>query len=197
MDLKQHIPSYIDIEGNRALISYDTQPATCCGCHQTGHIYQYCPRRSRAPNKSATMDTVTWADIAAHRRETFQTDQVHIPTSETTTELADHYNIHRGLPPPVGQTDGDDKVPGQLDKGEHAPSERGQCFEFPESGTNGSQADRGERADGPPTVVAEEKSRPETKTPLRHTARNKTNPAESCEASMMLRVQEGVIQTRD
>jgi hypothetical protein len=78
-----------------------------------------------------------------------------------------------------------------MDKGEHTPSECGQCFEVMESGTNGLQADTGGSVGGPPTVVAQEESRPEIKTSVRHTAKNKTNPEVSCEALLMLSVEEG------
>jgi hypothetical protein len=78
-----------------------------------------------------------------------------------------------------------------MDKGEHTPSECGPCFEVMESGTNALQADTGESVYGPRTVVAEEESRPEIKTAVRHTAKNETNPEDSLVASMMLSMEKG------
>jgi hypothetical protein len=47
MQLKQHAPSYLTVAGQRILISYDGQPATCYGCGMTGHLIQMCPSRRR------------------------------------------------------------------------------------------------------------------------------------------------------
>ena len=37
MDLKKHLPSHMIIAGNRVLVAYEGQPATCYGCNDTGH----------------------------------------------------------------------------------------------------------------------------------------------------------------
>jgi hypothetical protein len=42
MNLKQHIPSHMQVADHRVLISYDGQPATCCGYNATGHQYMHC-----------------------------------------------------------------------------------------------------------------------------------------------------------
>jgi hypothetical protein len=84
-----------------------------------------------------------------------------------------------------------DQVPGQSDKGQHAPWENRQRFGFLGSGTTGSQEDTRGNTDGTPTVVAAEESSLEPKAPLQHTEKDTTIPAESCEASMVQRMQEG------
>jgi len=43
VDLAHHIPSYMSIDGNRVLISYEGEPPTCYGCNGVGHQYQNCP----------------------------------------------------------------------------------------------------------------------------------------------------------
>jgi hypothetical protein len=45
MTLVQHIPSHLVVAGHRTLISYESQPATCYGCNETGHLYTACPHR--------------------------------------------------------------------------------------------------------------------------------------------------------
>ena len=68
IDLKMHIPSHLNIEGTRALVSYDGQPATCYCCHQPGHTYHNCPQHHREVDMRAMTDTMTWAEIAATER---------------------------------------------------------------------------------------------------------------------------------
>ena len=65
MTLTKHIPSYIVIDGHRALTSYDGQPQTCYGCGETAHMYHACPKRRVA--KATTPDTAnpTWVAITA------------------------------------------------------------------------------------------------------------------------------------
>ena len=38
--LVTHIPSHIDVAGNRVLVLYDGQTMTCYGCNDTGHLYR-------------------------------------------------------------------------------------------------------------------------------------------------------------
>jgi hypothetical protein len=45
LNLRMHIPSYLNIANNRVLLSYEGQPITCYGCGTTGHLYQECPAR--------------------------------------------------------------------------------------------------------------------------------------------------------
>ena len=44
--LTKHITSHLTVAGNRVLLSYDGQPATCWVCGETGHMLQTCPKRN-------------------------------------------------------------------------------------------------------------------------------------------------------
>jgi hypothetical protein len=66
MNLKQHVPSHMTIDGHRALISYNGQPTTCYGCNNTGHYYQDCPSRKRIMLSDRVTQPSTWADIVAN-----------------------------------------------------------------------------------------------------------------------------------
>jgi hypothetical protein len=73
MNLKQHLPSHMNIAGNRVLVSYEGQPATCYGCNDTGKQYQDCPRRKRiAPPYTVSLPPA-WADIVSQtNRNTYR-----------------------------------------------------------------------------------------------------------------------------
>jgi hypothetical protein len=73
MNLKQHVPSHMTIEGHRALISYEGQPDTCYGCNNIGHYYHDCPHRRRARFTDRLTQPPTWADIAANTERTANT----------------------------------------------------------------------------------------------------------------------------
>jgi hypothetical protein len=45
MSLHRHFPSHLTVTGQRILLSYEGQPATCYGCGEEGHMYQGCPAR--------------------------------------------------------------------------------------------------------------------------------------------------------
>lgn len=45
VDLRRHIPSYIDVCGYRAIVMYEGQPKTCAGCGATGHVRAQCMQR--------------------------------------------------------------------------------------------------------------------------------------------------------
>ena len=66
MNLKQHLPSHMQIAEHIVLISYDGQPATCYGCNGTGHLYTHCANRKRTTQQAETLRTKTWAAITAH-----------------------------------------------------------------------------------------------------------------------------------
>jgi len=59
MNLKQHLPSHMQIAEHRILISYDGQPATCYGCNGTEHLYMHCPNRKRTTQQAETSRTKT------------------------------------------------------------------------------------------------------------------------------------------
>jgi len=44
--LTKHIPSQLPVDGHRALLSYEGQPATCYGCGDIGHLYPTCQQAS-------------------------------------------------------------------------------------------------------------------------------------------------------
>ena len=65
MTLTKHIPSYVVIDGHRALTSYDGQPQTCYGCGETAHMYHACPKRRVAKAPTPATAHPTWAAITA------------------------------------------------------------------------------------------------------------------------------------
>jgi len=62
--LTKYIPSHMTIAGNRFLVSYEGQPMTCYGCGDTGHLYQFCPKRRRVAVAATQRPITSWADIA-------------------------------------------------------------------------------------------------------------------------------------
>jgi hypothetical protein len=65
MTLPKHIPSYMVIDGHRALTSYDSQPQTCYGCGDTDHMYHACPKCRVAKATTTAPANPMWADITA------------------------------------------------------------------------------------------------------------------------------------
>ena len=65
MTLSKHIPSYVVIDGHRALTSYDGQPQTCYGCGLTDQMYHACPKRRVSKATPTAAANPTWADITA------------------------------------------------------------------------------------------------------------------------------------
>lgn len=45
IDLKSHIPSFVNVCGFKALVIYEGQPRTCSACNHPGHLRAECPRR--------------------------------------------------------------------------------------------------------------------------------------------------------
>jgi len=43
--LTKHVASQVTVDGHRALLSHEGQPATCYGCGDIGHLYPTCPKR--------------------------------------------------------------------------------------------------------------------------------------------------------
>jgi hypothetical protein len=69
MTLKRHIPSVINIDGVRALISYEGQPLTCYGCGEMGHQYQSCRHKRQQRQQQRHTLSNTWADIIQGRSD--------------------------------------------------------------------------------------------------------------------------------
>ncbi|KAJ4446457.1 hypothetical protein ANN_13153 [Periplaneta americana] len=67
MGLKTHIPSYIDVCGFKALVSYENQPTTCSYCHQTGHLRNNCPNKKDFANMFSRnkSDQPAWSNLVA------------------------------------------------------------------------------------------------------------------------------------
>jgi hypothetical protein len=61
--LQKHIPSHMDIVGNRVLITYEDQPHTCYGCYELGHNHSDCPKSRKDVSYRPVPDTNTWAYI--------------------------------------------------------------------------------------------------------------------------------------
>lgn len=105
IELKKHVPSYLNIGGCRAIIMYDGQPRTCAGCGQEGHVRQHCPLRrpvqtpvnDDAPSAPPTTLPVTYAAATAPT-----TDHLQDPRnpSPTTTDNVDTTLANETSPQP-------------------------------------------------------------------------------------------------
>lgn len=51
--LTQHIPSFIMINGSKAMITYDSQPKTCAYCGGSNHLIAQCEKRINKCNPSS------------------------------------------------------------------------------------------------------------------------------------------------
>jgi hypothetical protein len=63
MCLQRHIPSHFTVTGQRVLLSYEGQPATCYGCGAEDHMYQGCPARNRPKTVKDRTTKPSYADI--------------------------------------------------------------------------------------------------------------------------------------
>lgn len=63
MDLKKHIPSYIEIAGFKSFVSYEGQPITCALCNGTGHLRTACPRQRVVTQTPRVIDPPTWSQL--------------------------------------------------------------------------------------------------------------------------------------
>jgi len=79
--MKKHVPSYIKIEGHRALIAYEGQPMTCCRCNEQGHQQHECPRRRTSASYQTNQSSDTWANVV-QRAKTAGLPTTNLPTSE-------------------------------------------------------------------------------------------------------------------
>ena len=76
LQLKQHIPSHMQIVGQRVLITYEGQPTTCYGCNEAGHQYGACPhRRTVAPPSRQPSQTDSWAKVLVRAPKTTRQDE--------------------------------------------------------------------------------------------------------------------------
>jgi hypothetical protein len=89
LNLRMHIPSYLNIENNRVLLSYEGQPITCYGCGTTGHLYQECPARLNKTTRTVTNKTTTWATVIQQRNETQEETEGNTRQQEVTIEGMD------------------------------------------------------------------------------------------------------------
>jgi hypothetical protein len=84
--LKHHIPSVLNMDGNRVLITYDGQPLRCYGCGEIGHQYQACPHRRRPRQLTVPTPTTSWAALTSGKMATTPHGDGEIappPTTET------------------------------------------------------------------------------------------------------------------
>ena len=65
MKMAKHLPSQMNISGHRPIPSYDGQPVTCCGCGDSGHINQACPKRRGGGMVTSDSIPSAWAHVAA------------------------------------------------------------------------------------------------------------------------------------
>jgi hypothetical protein len=63
MVLSRHAPSHLTVAGQRVLLSYEGQPATCYGCGEPGHMYQGCPARRKLGSARTIATAATYASI--------------------------------------------------------------------------------------------------------------------------------------
>lgn len=57
-NLKKHIPSFINVQGIKALITYDGQPKTCAYCGKSDHLIANCERRIIKESNKKTYSSV-------------------------------------------------------------------------------------------------------------------------------------------
>lgn len=92
IDLKQHIPSYIDIMGYKSFVSYEGQPSTCALCNSTGHFRTECPKRRVITQTPRTADPPTWSQLVQGnfpiRREPVEGNQESDVNKEKFTQNA-------------------------------------------------------------------------------------------------------------
>ena len=70
MSLRKHIPSYLRIEGHRALISYEGQPSTCFRCGGHDHQNSDCPRKLTTRTNQTHNTENTWASTVKNNLTT-------------------------------------------------------------------------------------------------------------------------------
>ena len=73
--LTKLIPSPILIAGHRGLVSYEGQFTICCGCGETVHFNQVCPKRRRVGFETTKEPIVPWADNAVSGNRSLRSDR--------------------------------------------------------------------------------------------------------------------------
>lgn len=58
MELRKHIPSYVNVNGHQAVVIYEDQPRTCAICNSETHFRSECPTKKKVPVP------VTYAEVA-------------------------------------------------------------------------------------------------------------------------------------
>lgn len=97
IELRRHVPSYLQIGGCRAVIIYDGQPKTCSGCGKEGHLRSECPQRKitqlppreTEPTPTPTVLPVTYAAAL--------TRPPPVPTQSSTVTEPEQIIVERSL----------------------------------------------------------------------------------------------------
>jgi len=99
--LTKHIPSQLTVDGRKALLPYEGQPATCYGCGDIGHLYPTCPKRRERGAVSRDQQHKTYATVIARSTS----------TPPTLTENAAYVILNNNADNPVGHTPPNMDVP--------------------------------------------------------------------------------------
>jgi hypothetical protein len=70
MKLTKYLPSQMVIAGDKVIVTYEGQTASCYACGGTGHMQQMCPQRRKVEHPSSLSSEVSWAKITATRKPT-------------------------------------------------------------------------------------------------------------------------------
>ena len=103
--LTKHIPSQITVDGHRALLSYEGQPATCYGCGDIGHLYPTCSKHRDRQAVSRDQQNITYATVVAPSTS----------TPPTQTENATYVTLSNNAENPVDLTPPNMDVPRHTD----------------------------------------------------------------------------------
>ena len=101
MTLTKHIPSQLTVDGHKALLSYEGQPATCYGCGDIGHVYLTCPKRRDRGAMSRDQQHKTYATVVAPSTSTPPTlteNATYVILSNNAKNLVDHTPRNMDVP---------------------------------------------------------------------------------------------------
>ena len=62
--MNRQVPSHLTA-GCRVLLSYEGQPATCCGCEEVGHVYQGCPAHQKSSQARIALTQQTYTNVVS------------------------------------------------------------------------------------------------------------------------------------